>query len=128
MKFIGKILAVCLLAASCVSAQAPQGVTKAKDPTKKPFIKRAIVATAICGVGIGVSTNPATAAEIGVPILIGGNALAYKLRVKHPKWSAFIQTLSPAGCFYFGHTPKPKPQIHTHKPPTVDPPGNGGTT
>src|SRR6202007_244365 len=87
---------------------------RAENPNKRPkkqFVVRAAMAAASCGVGIGLSGNPATAAEIGLPILIGGNALAYKLYQNHPKWSAFIQTLSPLGCLSWRGGGHPRAQI-----------------
>lgn len=90
---------------------------------KKPFLIRFAIAGATCGVGIGLSANPATAAEIGLPILIGGNYLAWRIEVKHPKLGKLVQMASPLGCFSYGHH-----AAHVKKvsKPTNPPAGGGG--
>jgi len=102
------VLSVLMLVNTAAYAQGPAGVrtnfeTVESKRAKKPFIKRFIIAAGACGLGIGLSANPATSAEIGVPILLGGNYVAYRLYQNHPKWSAFIQAVSPLGCFGYKH-------------------------
>jgi hypothetical protein len=125
-----------LLFAGNAFAQGPAGagtkstenpVSVVKRP-KKAFIIRFVVAGAACGVGIGLSANPATTAEIGLPILLGGNYLAFRLYQNHPKWSAFVQAVSPLGCFgYKGHPHKfVKKPTSNNPPPSGNPPPNPG--
>jgi len=114
------------------SNDAPK-VTAAKRP-KKQFIIGAITASAACGVSIGFSSNPALAAGVGIPVLIGGQYFAHRLYQNHPKWSAFVQLLSPLACFSggFHHAPlkkpakitKPQPPSTPQPPTPPTPPGN----
>ena len=109
---LAAVLSVLMLVNTAAHALGPAGVRtniitveskrESKRP-KKPFIKRFVIAAGACGLGIGLSANPATSAEIGVPILLGGNYFAYRLYQNHPKWSAFIQAVSPLGCFGYKH-------------------------
>jgi len=116
---IAPLLLAAFLAAGVARAQGPAGVISKKggttNPTlrpKKPFIVRAAIAGTSCGVAIGLAGNPATAAEIGLPILVGGNVVAYKLYQNHPQLSAFVQSLSPLGCYLGGRIAHPKAHIN----------------
>src|SRR5215470_3105311 len=130
---VGSIILAALLSSGAAWAQGPAGTVskggRTENPIKRPkkqFVVRAAIAAATCGVGIGVTGNPATAAEIGIPILVGGNALAYKLYQNHPNWSAFIQTLSPLGCFSPRLGGHPRAQVHKGTPPPPKTSGSSG--
>src|SRR5215471_9929077 len=73
---------------STTPASTPVVKSTDKRPKKK-FIRNLAISAATCGIGIGLAANPATAAEVGLPILFGGNYLAWRLYRLHPKLSGF---------------------------------------
>lgn len=125
---------------SSVSAATHFVVTPRK---KKPFLIRMAITGGLCGLGIGLAGNPATAAEIGLPIFFGGQYLAWRLYQKHPKLSEIIQGASVTGCFAAGRGAKPHvgsksvtntnpshgttgTTTHGSTPPGSNPPPGGG--
>lgn len=80
--------------------------------------------TAECVVGIVLSKNPATAAEIGLPILLFGNIVAVKLYNNHPRWSGLIQNLSGLGCLAGALTRHAPTKPSVSAPPTANTPSS----
>jgi hypothetical protein len=88
---INRVLAVILvMAASLCSAQITDN---------KPYTIGALGSAGLCSTGIALSRNPAKAAEIGVPIAVITNIVAFKFRHTHPKIATVLQVGGGLGCF-----------------------------
>ena len=99
--------------------------------TNQTETKRLLISGAACGVGLGVSSNHARAAEIGLPVWLTANLASKKMyNTGHRKIAAVLQVLSPAGCFNFSGGSKALAASKTTTTTTTassDPPSTGGS-